>query len=289
MCATNHKLGARMKHDLAAIRRDNALPDVCRSFGVELQRAGDEFEACCPLHSENTPSFTVYPGRDGVWRYQCFGCDQKGDVIDFVKAVKGCDIRLAIEILGGNTSAPNVAPRSHPAARNVYEGITHLGDPPEWESGARVYNPKRNSWMSFTSSMAFRYPGCGYVLRREIRDGDKETPMVCWVELADGTQCWSRFPFPKPRPIYGDIGDGQVIVVEGEKCADYLREAIGRAVVSWAGGTNGVIHADWSPLAGRSVVIWPDADPPGLKTSREIARILTEINCTVRILDVGRR
>ncbi|WP_247355780.1 virulence-associated E family protein [Bradyrhizobium sp. 160] len=84
-------------------------------------------------------------------------------------------------------------------------------------------------------------------------------------------------------PLYGlqTLGDArQVIVVEGEKCRDALAGETGRTVVSWAGGTQGVQHTDWTPLAGRNVVIWPGAD----QSADQIASVLTGLKCTVRFL-----
>jgi putative DNA primase/helicase len=79
----------------------------------------------------------------------------------------------------------------------------------------------------------------------------------------------------------------QVIVVEDEKCRDKLAAKTGRVVVSWAGGMQGVKHTDWAPLAKRNVVIWPDADGPGLGTADEIAAILVDLGCTVRVMAVA--
>jgi DNA primase len=62
-----------------------------------------------------------------------------------------------------------------------------------------------------------------------------------------------------------------VILVEGEKCADWLRK-FGFLAVCWPGGGNAAAHADWSPLAGRRVLAWPDADTPGLNAMNETAR-----------------
>ena len=43
----------------------------------------------CPFHDERTPSFTVFQGRNGIWRYCCFGCGIKGTVIDAAMQVWG--------------------------------------------------------------------------------------------------------------------------------------------------------------------------------------------------------
>lgn len=291
-----------MSSDIDRIRRDVSLSDTAIQFGVNLKKNGHEFEACCPFHSENTPSFTVYTGKDGVERYHCFGCGEKGDVLDFVKAIKGVDTREAIKILGGtDTSRPNIAPRKV-EVRDVYAGITPIEPDDEIERGKKIklYNPKRagtdREWGSMIPSMVFPYRFTdgnllGYVLRNDFTDGGKETPMVMRVRLPDGKTVWSRFPFPKPRPLYGlaEIGDArQVIVVEGEKCRDALKKSTGRCVVSWAGGTQGVKHTDWTPLAGRNVVIWPDWDVPGFETANEIAALLSEIGARPRLLSVVR-
>lgn len=284
-------------NDVERLRRDVSLVDTAASYGVKLQKSGVEWEGCCPFHSEDTPSFTIYPGRDdSIWRFWCFGCGERGDVLDFVQKIKGVGLPEAIKILGGEKAGPNIKPKVI-EPRDPYKGIKLLTPDSAIEVGKRIsiYNPKRENTGAFAPSMVFPYfrkngDPLGYVLRHDLRGGDKETPMVCWVELPNGDHCWSRFPFPKPRPLYGleKLRDGQVIVVEGEKCADALRRASGRVVVSWAGGTHGVAHADWSPLAGRSVVIWPDADDPGVKTGHEIARLLTGLDCSVKLLDVMR-
>jgi hypothetical protein len=59
--------------------------------------------------------------------------------------------------------------------------------------------------------------------------------------------------------------------VEGEKTSNAARLLFsGMDVLTWAGGANAVAHADFSPLNGRSVVMWPDADDAGIEAMRRI-------------------
>lgn len=48
---------------------------------VPLKKAGREYTACCPFHTEKTPSFTVSPQKQF---YHCFGCGAHGTVIGFL-------------------------------------------------------------------------------------------------------------------------------------------------------------------------------------------------------------
>src|SRR5215813_441568 len=39
-------------------------------------------------------------------------------------------------------------------------------------------------------------------------------------------------------------------------------------------GSKGASHADWTPLRGRAVIIWPDADGAGLDYANAAARLV---------------
>ncbi|WP_051229189.1 VapE domain-containing protein [Pleomorphomonas oryzae] len=298
--------------DVERMRREANLARIAASFGVKLTKDGEEHVGCCPFHREDTPSFSIFTGKDSVQRFHCFGCGEHGDAIEFTQKIKGVDFKEACRILGGKrTDKANIAPRTDVAPVDAYAGITI--EPPPADllhvgQAVKLYNPKRAKtdmvWGQFVTTHVHPYRDqngdlLGYVLRRNLRDGGKETPMVMWVRLPGGGLTWSRFPFPTPRPIYGreHIGNArQVIVVEGEKCVDKGRKATGRVFVSWAGGTQGAKYADWSALAGLDIVIWPDADGPGLDTvngvpekpgkpaKKGIAENLVSLGCRVRII-----
>jgi len=49
------------------------------------------------------------------------------------------------------------------------------------------------------------------------------------------------------------------------------------AVTTWSGGSKAVSLADWSPLADRKVLFWPDADEPGRKCIELIRKQLPNV------------
>lgn len=71
---------------------------------------------------------------------------------------------------------------------------------------------------------------------------------------------------PQPRPLYnqpGMLAADTVLLVEGEKCAQALIDAGWVATTAMHGAQAPVDKTDWSPLAGKRVLIWPDKDKPG--------------------------
>ena len=63
---------------------------------VRLKRAGANYVACCPFHSEKTPSFTVSQSKQF---YHCFGCGAHGTAIGFVMEYSGVGFVEAVKDL----------------------------------------------------------------------------------------------------------------------------------------------------------------------------------------------
>src|SRR5689334_16805320 len=63
---------------------------------VPLKKAGANYQACCPFHSEKTPSFTVSETKQF---YHCFGCGAHGTAIGFLMEHGGRSFPEAVEEL----------------------------------------------------------------------------------------------------------------------------------------------------------------------------------------------
>jgi hypothetical protein len=119
----------------------------------------------------------------------------------------------------------------------------------------------------------------GHVWRFDRGDGGKDFVWLTWCRHTDtGRERWRWKGFPQPRPLYGLDRlaarlDAPVVVCEGEKAADAAAELLPEFVaVTSPGGSKAAGKAGWGPLAGRRVVIWPDADAPGADYADSVAR-----------------
>ena len=63
---------------------------------VPLKKAGANYQACCPFHSEKSPSFTVSPTKQF---YHCFGCGAHGTAVGFLMEYGGKSFPDAVEEL----------------------------------------------------------------------------------------------------------------------------------------------------------------------------------------------
>ncbi|OGM11644.1 DNA primase [Candidatus Woesebacteria bacterium RBG_16_39_8b] len=67
---------------------------------VDLKRAGRNYKALCPFHSEKSPSFMV---SSELQIYKCFGCGESGDVYSFLQKYEGMEFYEALQHLANRT------------------------------------------------------------------------------------------------------------------------------------------------------------------------------------------
>ena len=118
---------------------------------VKLTKAGREYKACCPFHSEKSPSFYV---NDEKGFYHCFGCGAHGDAIRFLTEQAGLPFMDAVKDLaaaaGMDLPAPDPAARARAERAGGLIGVSEAAC--AWYrqqlsgiegAGARTYLDKR--------------------------------------------------------------------------------------------------------------------------------------------------
>ena len=66
---------------------------------VPLKKAGKNYQACCPFHTEKSPSFSVSQDKQF---YHCFGCGEHGNAISFLMEFDRLDFPDAVEELASH-------------------------------------------------------------------------------------------------------------------------------------------------------------------------------------------
>ena len=226
--------------------------------------------------------------RTGRWA-DFAGDVRGGDLISLYAAINGLEqlaaARALSEIVGvASSSAP--APANRAPSRPEWTQVcpVPLGVPTPPPLRHHVHGDPVASWCYLNADGR----PIGWIARYQRADGGKEILPRTWVTNAVGESKWAWTSFAKPRPLYGldrlaARPDAGVVVVEGEKCADVMAE-LGACAVSWPGGCQAVRHVDWTPLAGRTVTIWPDADDAGKKAAKTVKELLEELGCTVHVV-----
>lgn len=98
--------------------------------------------------------------------------------------------------------------------------------------------------------------------------------------LVDGVIRWKYRDPPGLLPLYllpDLLADpaAPVVVCEGEKAARAAAELLPDWIVTTSShGSKSADRSDWSPLAGRRVVVWPDYDKPGAEYAASVVALV---------------
>jgi len=90
---------------------------------VPLTKAGREYKARCPFHSEKTPSFWVSPQKGF---YHCFGCGAHGTALGFLMEYERLEFPVAVEELARSVGVE--VPRTDSAERVSVEPLYTMLD-----------------------------------------------------------------------------------------------------------------------------------------------------------------
>lgn len=229
------------------------------------KRNGTGWTARCPAHDDKCPSLSISEGEDGRALVYCHaGCS--AEAVTAAMGLKLTDLMPlgTAKTQPNRTEAAKPAPKPRLISPTADDAVAHL----EYK-----YGPRTALW---TYHDAGGEP-VGLVVRWDTPEGKKILP-VRWGKTPAG---WVIGAMPSPRPLYqlpdllGRAGE-RVYVVEGEKCADALA-GLGLLATTSAGGAKAAKISNWTPLAGREVVIVPDNDDAGEKYADDVAGILAKL------------
>ena len=202
---------------------------------VSLKKRGANYLACCPFHSEKTPSFTVHPGK-GL--FKCFGCGAGGSIFDFVMRIEGCGFPESVRIVAEKSGIPIPIveeTEDHKRIARDRESILRLN---EWaaeffqaqlsdsEAGANARDYVLSRGLTEDSTKLFRLgyaPDSWDALTNHLKERGATTDELHnsgLVVLKDGGGFYDRFRarliFPITDPQARVIAFGGRIMGEGE-------------------------------------------------------------------------
>jgi hypothetical protein len=258
-------------------RSRDALVEAAKALGSRFD--GDRCQ--CPFHSDGNPSANVFCGDDSDWRLHCHACEKTWDVYDCRNLLR----QRTTEQTNENDTVSIKLPASqalHPQAKvaPTYPDLDSL-------LAAHPWATKHYRYCDAEGHLVL------VVLRGVEGDGSKRIRQA--TPIANDHWIMKGLPEKMLTPLYAlpeiishrirldpdstvmrKVDGERVIVVEGEKCADALRR-IGFIATTSCGGAKRGDRADWSPLAGRQVYIFPDHDEAGAHYADTVVHALRNL------------
>lgn len=282
--------------DLEAIRQANPLPPVVGAT-VKLIRAGREWKACCPLHADKSPSFTIY---DEGRRFNCFGCGAGGDVLDYVQQLHGCTLPEAAAMLNGG-DLPRVEVLRHSVAKPEPDNRADEARA-IWRAAVPVEGTVAETYLlwrglSIDAPISLRFAELPYGRR-----GPTLPCLVACVSGADGPLSGIQRTYlapdgrgkadvPTPKLSLGRVSGGairlagldggELVVCEGLEDGLSLLQALGRPV--WVAAGASMLPNITFPNAIRKVAIGGDNDDAGREAAAKAARAFTARGIEARV------
>ncbi len=304
-------MDANLRAALDRIRNDFSLSAVAERAGVKLRRVGEEWKACCPFHTEKTPSFTIYAGDR---RFMCFGCNTQGDVLDFMKQAYSVGLIEAARMLDSGALGTIATPAATERPRKDWSRLVARiwgAAQPIAGTPAALYLRNRGIDMDLPDCLRFarlvppKTPGNGLL----AANGAKPLPaLVAAVTGPDGALVAIQRTYvtedgrkaaviateqdrkPKVKYSLGNVRGGairlgpsaaSITVCEGLEDGLSLAEGLGRPV--WVGAGTSMLPAITFPEVVRSVVIGADNDDAGRVAANAAAEAYVARGLLVRV------
>jgi DNA primase len=217
---------------LDELRERLVLSDVIGTR-VKLTRAGREFKACCPFHTEKSPSFYV---NDEKQFYHCFGCGAHGSVIDFVMQSDNLSFIDAVKMLAQQASmeVPDQTPQDIEREKKKKDLHSLLEDATHWMEEQLRAPENRHAYTYITERgvpddvlSAFRVgyaPLDGQAIRKHmLSQGYTDDQMIEAGVLRPAGKAGEPYAFFRERVMF-PVPDkrGRVVAFGGRILPDHL-------------------------------------------------------------------
>ncbi|MDP9358102.1 MAG: hypothetical protein M3R02_23015, partial [Chloroflexota bacterium] len=220
--------------------------DLLNARDANVRRQGQGHTAKCPAHDDRKNSLKIDEGDDGRVLLRCYA---------------RCDVARIVAALG----------------LQMRDLFPNPGPPPQGSNRARGRIVATYDYVDADGHLlyqAVRFEPKRFLQRRSDGSGG-------WIwNLGDTPRVLYRLP-----DLLAADPDGPVFVCEGEKDADRLR-ALGLVATTNAMGANAWRPEYAASLGGRQVVILPDNDDAGRAHALEVARSVSRVAATVKVLDL---
>lgn len=249
------------------------IEDEAARRGIKL-RGGNERSGPCPACGGDD-RFAINVKKQ-LWN--CRGCQHGGDVIALVRHLDGVGFEDAVATLAGRPPAKRLdAKPARPSAKRIVVARFDYRD----AHGAVVYQVERVEYQNSDGSYVLGKDG---KRKKDFpqRRPDPDRPGEWIYNLGDTRLVLYRLPELIEALAYGRT----VVLVEGEAKANLLWSWNIPATCSPMGAKNwrGDLYA--ATLRGADIVVLPDNDPDGLVYLDAVAVSLTEVDASVRVLDL---
>lgn len=239
---------------------------LIHSLGAK--RNGKEWLAACPAHEDHTPSLAIRQADDGKILVHCHGGCSQAAVLGTLRD-RGLWPEPGSEGPRDSTHSVGEGQGYSSADATLRATAQRLGGTP---GGTWIYH-------NLDGAEAFR------VVRIDKPGGRKE-----YRPVQKTTHGWALGGPSGPLPLYNLPALQQaerVVVLEGEKCVEAAR-LIGLVATTSAHGANAPGRTDWSPLAGKHVLLLPDNDPAGRRYADIVSQILLQLDppASVRVVEI---
>ncbi|HMP76590.1 MAG TPA: CHC2 zinc finger domain-containing protein [Kiritimatiellia bacterium] len=218
--------------------------------------------------------------------FKCHKCGWHGDAFDLVRQIRNCSFGEAVAFIAplyGQTVVPVAAPAKRTRGR-LHPDATTAARAALWSVNSRTNRDHRE-----TGRWSYHLPTgplIAQVLRFDTIEDHEQAPAKTYVPIHVDGDGWRVGDPPGLWPLYNlpaiMASPDTVFVCEGEKAADAGIQ-IGLLCTTSAHGAKSPSKSDWTPLAGRDVVILPDNDPAGATYAEQVATTLLALDPPARV------